>query len=260
MKHAQNKWTLLFVHFIALPLFCYAQGTSTAALQFEVNKILPYISLTEGALQAAQNLSDLNKRYQSSWVREYISVEVLASQGGKQMTAISKNDILTPEQRAIINKADLGSTISVKVKYMPENTLKQNDAKEINFTFTIDPKQDAKYIGGEKAMNLYFKENGIDKLPAGSLSKDDLVVINFTINEQGQIIDAHTFESAYQSFQNTKVEDILLKAICNMPGWIPASYSNGTHASQEFVLTVGNMDNCLIGLINIDTSEVDAKE
>ena len=80
------------------------------------------------------------------------------------------------------------------------------------------------------------------KIPKGSFKDFDLTAVKFTIDEAGKVINVHTFDSIYKTFENDNVDNILLMAISNMPQWKPAEYSDGTKVKQEFALTVGNME------------------
>ncbi|MCB0566660.1 MAG: energy transducer TonB [Phaeodactylibacter sp.] len=251
MKNFQNKLiTLLFI-ILAFPDFGFSQDNLTNELRFEVNRIYPYILITKEELNEANSLTDLNRHYKSSWIREYISVEILTSHNGKIMKSVSKNGTLSQEQKNRMNMSDAGANISIKVKYIPENTLTHNDPKEINFTFTLDPESEAKYPGGQEQLKKYLKEKAIDKIPGTSFRNYDLTAIKFTISEEGEVINAHVFGSEYQTSENEKIDKLLLETIRNMPCWKPAEYSNGIKVKQEFVLTVGNMENCMIHLLNI---------
>lgn len=254
----KNSFVTLVLLFITFPYFGSSQDSLTNELQYEVNRVYPFISVSKEKLNEAQTLSDLQDEinnlghyYKSTMVKEYISVEILTSYKGGTRKVVSKNDTLSKEQKNIINMADVGTDISVKIQYIPENTLTHNDIKQIDFTFTIEPEIEAKYPGGQKQLKQYLEENAIDKIPEGSFKDYDLTAIQFTIGEEGEIIDAHIFESGYQTYKNEKVEKMLLETIRNMPCWTPAEYSNGTKIKQEFVLTVGNMENCMINLFNI---------
>lgn len=247
MNIIRNKLIALLFIALAFPHLCASQEGFTDELRFEVNRIYPYISITKEQLNEAHTLIDLNMRYQSSWIREYISVEIFASYKGSIRKAMSKNDTLSQEQKDIMNMADVGTGLSIKVQYMPENTLMHNDTKEITFTFTVNPESDAKYSGGQQQLKKYLKDNAIDKIPNDSFKEYDLAAVKFTIDEEGQIIDAHVFGTS----KDEKIDELLLETICNMPDWKPAEYSNGTKVKQEFVLTVGNMENCMIPLLNI---------
>ncbi len=243
----RNSYVSLMLFFLALPFIGSSQENSSNELYFEVHKVYPPLSISKENLGKANTIIDLNKYYKPSWVREYISVEVLASLNGNVKKMVNKNEVLTQEQKDLMSKADIGSNISVNVRYIPENTLKQNDPKELDFTFIIDPDNDAKYPGGQKQLQQYLKESVMDEIPADSFQGYDLTTVKFTITEDGQIEDAHVFWPT----QKEKTEELLLKAIQNMPNWEPATYSNGLKVKQEFVLTVGNMENCVVNLLNI---------
>ncbi len=251
MKNIQSKLMVLLFIALAFPHLGSSQNSLTNELSYEVNRIYPPISITKEKLNEARTLIDLNANYKSSWIREYISVELLASYKGRIRKAVSKNDTLSQEQKDIMNRADLGANIAVKVQYIPENTLTHNDIKEINFSFTVDPENEAKYPGGQQQLKQYLKDNAIDKIPDGSFEDYDLMAIKFTINKEGQITNAHVFESIYQTYKNEKIDKLLLEVVCNMPNWKPAEYTNGTKVKQEFVLTVGNMENCMVNLLSI---------
>ena len=248
MKNINNLIIIVLLIAISYPNFGYAQEGGDDELMFEVNRIYPVLSISKETLQKANSLIDLNRHYKSSWIREYVSVEIIATCNGHLRKAVHKNDVLSPEQKEVIQMADSGTEISVNVKYWPENTLAHNDIKEMDFTFIIDPQCEAKYSLGYDQLKAYIKENAIDKIPAGSLRAQDLAAIKFTINEEGKIVNAYIFEST----KSDKIDQLLLKTIRDMPSWEPAEYSNGIKVKQEFVLTVGNMESCVINLLNIN--------
>ena len=143
--------------------------------------------------------------------------------------------------------ADLGAEITVTMQYIPENTVKQNDIKEINFTFTVDPETEAKYYGGQQQLQQYLKDNLSDRISGASFKKHQLAAVKFTIDEEGYINDPHVFWTS----DDEKTDELLLETICNMPRWKPAEYSNGIKVKQEFALTVGDMESCVVNLLNI---------
>ena len=146
-----------------------------------------------------------------------------------------------------MNTADLGTDISVNVVYMPDNTLTHNDPKEIRFTFTVEPENEAKYPGGEQQLKQYLKDNLMNKISGANLKKYQLTVAIFTIDEKGNVNDPQIFWTS----EDEKIDKLLLESICNMPSWKPAEYSNGVKVKQEFALTVGDMKSCVVNLLNI---------
>jgi TonB family protein len=236
------KLVLLFL-FFSFPHSIFSQKDLSASLPFEVNKIYPYVSKTKAAMNEAETLMDLNDHYPASWVKEYISVEVWAN----SRNAVGKNEFLTQEQKDIMNGSDIGSDILVKVRYLPENELKNNEVKELSFTFVLQPEKDAHFIGGQAPLLSYLKEKAIDKIPEGVFTGYDLAALRFTISEEGAITDALVIESS----KDEQVDALLLEAIRDMPCWVPAEYTNGEKIRQDFMLTVGNMENCIVHTFNI---------
>lgn len=240
------KNSILTLFLLHLVLFGFSQ-VSSSELNFEVNTIYPALSVQKETLKDVQTLSDLHPHYKPSWVREYISVEVLAKYKGKIKKAMSKNDHLSLEQKDIISMADPGSQIMVEVKYIPENTLKDNEMKVFDFKFIVNPENGATYAAGQQQLNQYLKDNVIDKIPVGIIEGYDLAIVKFTIDEEGEIIEPHLFWSS----NDETVDELLLETVTKMPCWKPAAYANGMKVKQDFALMVGNMENCMVHTLNI---------
>lgn len=232
--------SLFLIHIVVI-------GFSQDELSYEVNVNFPALSISKNQLKEANSLIDLNKHYKPSWVREYISVQISTSYQGKIQNAVSTDDMLSQEQKDLMDEADEGSEIMVNVQYIPENNLKNNEPKEIDFAFIINPEIEAQFVGGHQQLDQYLKDKVIDKIPKNTFTGYDLGVIKFAIDEEGQVIDAHIFWSS----NHEEIDQLLLSTIANMPCWIPASYTNGKKVKQEFAFTVGNHKNCTIHTLNI---------
>lgn len=247
MRNIQYGLIATIILTFIFPKFVAAQDINKSDLRFEVNRVYPYISITMEELKVARTLGDLNRHYKPSWVREYLSVEITTIQKGSIQSALSKSETLSQQQKALMKTADPGTEVSVNIQYIPENTLKQNDPKEIYFEFIVDPDAEATYYGGQDALNQYLKEKAINDIPNGSFVDYDLTAVKFTVNEDGEILNPHIFQTS----KNKEIDSLLLETIRNMPCWKPATYANGKKVKQEFVLTVGSMENCVINLLNI---------
>lgn len=236
---------------VLLYLFAFAHpGFSQDKLSYEVYINYPPLSISREKLNEAHSISDLNSSYKSSWIRKFISVEISASHNGKIIKSQYTNDALSQEQKDLISKADAGTDISVRINYIPQNTLSHNDPKEFNFRFSLHPDTEASYVGGQQKLKSYLKNKAIDKISAArfyDINQYNLVAIKFTIDEAGQIVNTNIFQSS----KDEKIDELLLDAICSMPLWKPAEYSNGIKVQQELVFTVGNMENCMVNLLNI---------
>lgn len=243
----KNNFLSLILLILAVPYFASSQDSSTDEQHYGVHKVYPPISITKEKLYEASTLLDLNRLYKSSWIREYISVEISTTFQGRLRKAKSENDTLSQVQKDNMLKADLGTDISVIVKYMPENTLVHNDIKEMNFTIAIDPESDAEYPGGQQVLDQYLKENIINEMPDGIFRQHQLAAVKFSINEEGEIINPHVFWSS----DDEKIDNLLLETIRKMPFWKPAAYTNGIKVKQEYVLAVGDLESCVTNLLNI---------
>lgn len=238
---------LLILALFLIPNVGMTQNDFPIELEYEVNKIYPPLSIEKAELQEVQTLLDLNDHYKASWIRAYIQVEVVTIQQGKLRKAVGKNEILNREQKELMMSADVHEEIVVNVQYIPENTLKHNDPKDLTFAVSINPEKEAAFPGGEAALLQYLKSQAIDKIPAGTFKDYALTAIQFTVDEEGRIIDARTFWPS----EDEEVDKLLLETICNMPNWKPAEYANGRKVKQDLALTVGNMESCAINMINI---------
>lgn len=247
MKLINRTLIIFFLGSFAFANVGHSQDSLADEPFFEVYRIHPYISITQEKINEVHTLSELNPHFKASWIREYISVEVLTTHEGKIRKASGKSETLTREQKANLMTADVDQEISVKVKYVPENNLKQNDPKEMDFSFVFSPENEAKYPKGKNPLKSYLKNTAIDKIEPGVFVGYTLAAVKFTLNEEGEIINVHLFESS----NDEKTDEMLMKAILNMPCWDPAEYANGQEVNQEFVLTVGNMENCMVNLLNI---------
>lgn len=236
---------------VLLSIGCTFNSFAQNDLKFEINKVLPFISIQENKLDKINTLTDLDKRYPTSWVKEYISVEISAYKNGTQTTASGSSDVLNQAQKELIRTADRNSDIAVNVTYIPENSLKNNPAKQYDFKVSIMPDKNAVYSEGAEQLLQYLQKNSIANIEAGSFTGYDLTAIKFTITEQGHIAD---IQVAMPS-KETKIDEMLVAAISKMPNWKPAAFSNGLKVKQNFVLTIGNMDNCMVNLLNIRPTE-----
>lgn len=239
----KNRILLVMLLSIGCAFNSFAQND----LKFEINQVLPFISIQENKLDKINTLTDLDKRYPTSWVREYISVEISACKNGNLVKASGLSDVLNQEQKELIRLADRNNDIAVSVTYLPENSLKNNTVKQYDFKVAIMPEKNAIYSEGPEQLIQYLKKNSIENIEAGSFTGYDLTAIKFAITEQGHIAD---IQVAMPS-KDAKTDEMLVAAISKMPSWTPAAFSNGLKVKQNFVLTIGNMENCMVNLLNI---------
>ncbi len=239
---------MAFVSISIVPQYVYSQEIAKEGIWYDVMRVFPTPTLQRDTLEDAITLADINRYYKPIWIKEFISIEVSSINGGVFKIASGKNDILTKEQKHNMETADPGSTISVVVNYIPENTLKTNEAKVFDFYFSVDAENEACHKVGKEELNEYMNETAITKISEDLFEGNyNLASVKFAIDEEGRIVDAHVFNSS----DDKKVDELLLDAVCNMPVWKPAHYTNGKRTKQEFVLAVGNKESCNMNLLYV---------
>ncbi|MFK8055657.1 MAG: energy transducer TonB [Saprospiraceae bacterium] len=217
----------------------------------EVNRMKPFVSITKDSLAFAKTLLDINPRYDADWVKTYKSVEITTTADGQVKKVVAETSTLSSAQKAQLASADLGAEIHVLVRYIPENDLSQNDLQEMYFSFTVEADRDAQYPGGQAQILDYFNKTAVNQIPDGAFGEWGMSAVTFAVDAKGYIGEVE----AVEPLQDSAIAALLVEAVCNMPRWEPARYDNGTAVEQRFALTVGNMRNCKIPLLNIREEE-----
>lgn len=252
----KESYVTTLMALLILPFFLIGQEDLPYDFKADIYIDYPYLSIPRTTLEEANTLRDLNKHHKSSWIASFKSVELTTYQNGEKVVTQSQDSILTKEQKQLLYKADYGSEINVKVIYMPKNKLSQNEEHEMNFTFTVDPDSAASYAEGNAELKEYIEANIAKKVDYTKLKQHQLATVKFTVMENGQIVNPHVLHST----DDEVTDKILLDAVCNMPNWVPAQYANGEKTQQDHVLTVGDMNSCIVNLINIRKHTADFQE
>jgi len=196
-------------------------------------------SVTKEKLSEAKLLSDIIPNYPVNWIKDYVSVEITATSNGKSMTALNSNEVLSVQQKYLLNSVDLGTGITVKVNYKSTNAVTNDSVRnQMNVLMMIVPELEAEYIGGKQELKNYLKENAINKISEKDRKYlyDKNAIVIFTVNEQGKISNARISETS----GDAKTDRLLINIINKMPDWKPAENSNGIKVKQEFAFSVGS--------------------
>lgn len=196
-----------------------------------------YALITLDTLEGATTLSDIYARYRSSWVAEYIAVEVAAGCRGEIHKGVSKDDRLTDEQLRILQTADPNCPIEVAVDYIPKNNLTYNPPRKMSFSLRMVPIFEAKYPGGLAQLKRYFKEQIMDQIPATVFGQIERSIVQFQVTGEGQVADVQVLRTS----GDREIDQLMLEAICNMPQWRPAKNAEGRTISQTFQFDMGTM-------------------
>lgn len=193
-------------------------------------------------LKNAQFISDVVPNYPSSWISAYTSVEVSTTINGKYKKAISLDDVLTTEQKDILNSADLADDIVIDVKFKTNNAVTNKlENRELNTLLTVVPDIEAEYIGGYDQMIEYLIDNSSEEISAKNLGQLELSSITFTVDKEGKIEDVKLIETT----GNAEIDKLFVDLIVEMPKWRPAKNEDGSQVKQEFEFIFGfGLDGC----------------
>lgn len=239
--------TLLFI-MLTFSTIGTSQDDLTFELNYEMDLVYPPLSIPKTQRDKAESIVDLNKHFKSSWIKEYKSVEVSTIQNGIKKKSIGKNNVLTQEQKDMMKSADTGTETLIKVRYIPDNTLKHNDVKEFKFSFLVHPENKAKYIGGEKELKKYLKEKVMDNIPDDIFRQYQVAIVKFIVDEEGQINSPKLFWTS----KDENFDELMLETVREMPKWKPAEYEDGTKTKQEVAFTVGDRRSCAMNTLNLN--------
>jgi len=245
------KFFLFFTFLFTVLQVTVGQDDQSFDFTYKLNRVYPAVSVTKLQFEEINNVSELNKYYKSSWIKDFVSMTIVTTHDGTQLKSLSPDDVFSQEQKQNVLSADQGSAISVIIEYYPDNTLKDNDSYVFDFDFSIDPARDAQFSGGDRSIEQYLQENAMQQLSSSSFRQYTLRAIQFSVDTNGYVVDAQVFDTEQYGVDKVDEADaIMLDAICNMPQWIPASYTDGQKVKQDFVLRVGDMTSCMSNFFN----------
>lgn len=189
-------------------------------------------------LKNAKELGDII-RYYPSMLNKMVYIERIVNLtgvcDGKVVAAVSSGDILSPEQIAILNKADDGTDIVIRIdlKRIDKDGLEKVD--KVEYAVTPAPEVEAQFPGGLTEMATYINHNVVEKILSAKIDKDPpQVSVVVTVDEQG-MIDARIYRSSADQHIDQKV----VEAIKNMPKWKPAENINGETIKQRYIFNFG---------------------
>jgi TonB family protein len=232
MEKDKNMKTILST----LLLLCIFSLGFAQDLRYEVRG--KYVrGVSKEKLISPKTMSDIRPGYPSSMIEGYTSTEIVVNNHGKISKATGANEVLSEAQQGLLQTAEVGSEIEVNIGYIYQNPVTLiPDVRQMHFVITVVPEVEAEYPGGYQALQLYLKENAISKIPSAVSTEMPPVLIQFTVDEAGKIIDTRVAESS----KDPAIDKVLLKAIRKMPDWKPATDADGKHVPQDFEFSVGN--------------------
>ena len=251
-----SKLTSLLLIFVTTSSILVSQEVANQSFESHIDKVYPALSIDRSELNTAVNIEDLNRYFKADWVREYQEVVISAVKNGQSASISSPSNTITKAQKELMRSADNGSDIRVDINYIPENTLKNNEAKDDHFSFSINVDKPASFPGGSEQLEKYLNEHVLSRITKDDIPIHNLAAVKFTVDKKGNI---HNVEVAASS-NNEEIDAHLITVVKEMPNWIPAEYADGTKISQDNMLTVGDMRNCTINTLNIKRKNFEIEE
>ena len=197
--------------------------------------ILPISQTIKSAeINEVKTISDMNPVFPSSWIREYVLVDLSINCNGEIFTASGSDSTLNKDQLDILSMASTRSDIMVAIQYYPNNDLPK-ELKEMDFIISIAPDINAEYQEGSEQMHKYLKKNVIDRLSVVSDMEIHEAIMRFDVSANGEIQKAKIVHKSHSD----EIDQLLLNAIRKMTKWNPAKNNDGTLVSQafEFIVT-----------------------
>ncbi len=184
-------------------------------------------------LQGVDSLNTFIPHYPTQWIASYNQVTISKITQSDSITLITKNNLLTANDRSFLASFNVGDRLEVIINYQTENAITGElyDA-EMNYTVVVFPDYDAMPIGDFISLRNQLQ----DEFP--ELPSED-AAISFVINENGEIEQLNVLES----FQDESLTQQVKKRLSRLPKWTPAELGNGTKVAQRFVW-IYQLDGC----------------
>ncbi len=193
--------------------------------------------ISQEQLKNAESLQDLMRAYPTAYIDEYREVRL----ANNTKVCRSKSDRLNKDQKLLIQALRASDKFSLEVDFFSKGILsKELEAKKMNFEITVIPASEARYPGGEKAMNTFLRQQCLKMQEKFHLVELTGIQMAFTVNEKGEVEKPHLEECSSKEEQTNFLKNALLQ----MPQWAPALDEFGKAMGQEFYLEINGFDGC----------------
>lgn len=231
----KNGFVILLLMLVAAT--GWAQRKDYAVYGVQTNPMTGWYSpVTLDTLQDAKTLLDIYPKYRPAWVAKYHSVKISSTCGSTVRTAEGPDHRLTSEQLELLRNTTPDCATSVRIHYTANNDLSPNPPRTMDFSVQVVPIFEAKFPGGMSQLQAHLKTEIVDVVPTMIKEPVELVKVQFTINEAGEVVDTRLSVSSGQ----TDVDRFIQQTICSMPLWRPARDIDGQAIPQEFEFSMGS--------------------
>lgn len=193
-------------------------------------------AITQSEMQKAVFITDINPGFPSSWIKEYVSVELVSEFNGTTVIAEGSSINFTTEQMDLLSNTKVGSDLSFRVQYYADtDEVNNRELKHIAFSYGVAPESMAIYNGGMEVLDQYLVDRGLNEIAKTLDGQEKTYQAMFTIDKTGTVINARMNDSTGLP----DVDQAILNAIKEMEKWEPALDDKGESIAQDFVLNIG---------------------
>jgi TonB family protein len=229
-----------FSLFLSPWLLTSGEPTTSPKLFYEV-RATHNRAVSARSLHSAKTMSDFCVGFPKNWITQYVSTEVVLTNGNKTERTIGKNDSLTNQQQQILKTAVLDSEIDVVVRFMAENPVSHYvSMRTMEISMTVTPQEEASFGEGYPKLSSYLYENAVRKItPADSASFQDVKIL-FTVSEDGSVANIRLLGTSGKP----ESDALIMETLRTMPKWNPAKDDQGKAVKQSFQFTVTTKQGC----------------
>lgn len=229
-----------FSLFLTPWLLTAGNPTSSPQLFYEV-RATHHRAVSAKSLHSAKTMSDFCIGFPKNWITQYVSTELVLTNGTKTERTFGKNDSLTNQQQQILKTAKLDSEIEITIRYMAENPVSHTvSVRTMQMAMTVTPEKEARFGEGYPSLAAYFDENVVKKItPVDSASFRDVKVL-FMVSEDGSVNDIRLLDTSGKP----ESDKLIVETLRTMPKWNPAKDDQGKAVKQSFQFTVTTKQGC----------------
>ena len=194
-------------------------------------------TIKKSKLLKAYSLEDIIEHFPTSWISEYISIEISRNRKGEIIKELSKNLFLTAQQKILFKNTAIGDEVLIKIAYKSKNAVTDKDnTSEANIKMTVFPESTASFKGKENELQNFFINNSSEEISNWKFKPLESAIATFVINELGEVSDVKVTSSTGIISLDASIIELLYK----MPNWLPAKNYKGESIKQSFEFVLGD--------------------
>ncbi|MEQ8323584.1 MAG: hypothetical protein RIC15_11685 [Vicingaceae bacterium] len=187
-------------------------------------------------LEAAQNIEDVIAEYPFHKIEKYESVWIKSLFGETEVSLMSENNALSPEQIKLFDRSEVGDFFEVIINYQFTHAISQEVIhKRLNCGLTVVPENEAQFPQGYDGLLAYFNQNSVVQFEDLDQKRFNSLSAKFTINEDGKA----ELITINRSCGYVEIDQQIIELIEKMPAWTPAKNADGIPVKQQFELIYG---------------------